>query len=241
MPKTIVYITDLHLDETVPFDNGVDARNNWTRILNDIASRAIDQLIFGGDIGEPSAYEWFFDSVKNYSGKLYLTLGNHDQYEIVKNYYSNKFEESNSELFYDHEDNNFNYIYLDSSSDKISDVQLNWLRKEIAAATKKIILFIHHPVLGLDTAVDREFPLQNRDIVKKVLLSSEKEIKIFSGHYHMEERIAEDNITQYITPSGSFQIEKTKDKIRINKSRFGYRLIELERTNIKTKLIMFDS
>ena len=57
----------------------------------------------------------------------------------------------------------------------------------------------------------------------------------------MEEQIAEDNITQYITPSGSFQIEKTKDKIRINKSRFGYRLIELEGTNIKTKLIMFDS
>ena len=241
MPKTIAYVTDIHLDETVPFDNGVDARNNWNKILNDISSKQVDQLVFGGDIGDPSSYEWFFDSLKNYSGKLYLTLGNHDQYQAVKNYYSNKFQQNGSELFYDYEDNNFKYIYLDSSSEKISDEQLDFLRKEIAATPKKIILFIHHPVLGIDTAVDRKFPLRNRDIVKKILLSSKKDIQLFCGHYHMEEQMAEGNITQYITPSSSFQIEKTKDKIITNKNRFGYRLIELEGTDIRTKVIMFTS
>jgi Icc protein len=241
MPKTIAYITDLHLDETVPFDNGVDARNNWTRILGDIASKQIDQLTFGGDIGEPSSYGWFFDSLKKYSGHLYLTLGNHDQYGSVKNYYSNKFLQNNKELFYDFEDDHFEYIYLDSSSEKISDEQLDFLRKKIIAASKRIILFIHHPVLGIDTAVDREFPLKNRDVVKDVLLSGKKNIQLFCGHYHMEEYRSENNITQYITPSSSFQIEKTKDKIITNKNRFGYRLIELEGTDIKTKVIMFDS
>ncbi|MBK7884551.1 MAG: hypothetical protein IPJ81_12770 [Chitinophagaceae bacterium] len=46
MKKTIAYITDIHLDEKFPMDNGVDARGNWNIILADINKRQIDEVVF---------------------------------------------------------------------------------------------------------------------------------------------------------------------------------------------------
>jgi Icc protein len=62
MKKTITYITDIHLDEKFSMDNGVDARKNWNIILADINQRQIDEVIFGGDIGEAAANKYFWDT-----------------------------------------------------------------------------------------------------------------------------------------------------------------------------------
>ena len=62
MNQKIAYITDIHLDEKFPLDTGVDTRENWKIILNDISSRGINEIIFGGDIGEKTANKWFFES-----------------------------------------------------------------------------------------------------------------------------------------------------------------------------------
>jgi hypothetical protein len=50
--KKIAYITDIHLDEQLPIDQGVDTRKNWEIILNDVSKKGIKEIIFGGDIGE---------------------------------------------------------------------------------------------------------------------------------------------------------------------------------------------
>ena len=50
--KKIAYITDIHLDEQLPIDQGVDTRKNWEIILNDVSKKGIKEIIFGGDLGE---------------------------------------------------------------------------------------------------------------------------------------------------------------------------------------------
>ena len=85
MNKKITYVTEIHLDEKFPMEQGVDTRKNWKTILNDISSRDIYDIIFGGDIGEKAVNKWFFESLRNFT--FAITLGNHDFYnEMIKHY-----------------------------------------------------------------------------------------------------------------------------------------------------------
>ena len=47
------------------------------------------------------------------------------------------------------------------------------------------------------------------------------------------------NISQFITPSVSFQIEKSKNTIEINTRIFGYRIIELREDHIFSQVRQF--
>ncbi len=50
---------------------------------------------------------------------------------------------------------------------------------------KKLLFFTHHPIINCgDTIMDIKYPLENRDIILEKLINTEKEINIFSGHYH---------------------------------------------------------
>ena len=159
MNNKIAYITDIHLDEQFPIDQGVNRRINWKTILKDISSKKIDKVIFGGDIGEKSSNQWFFESLENYN--ISISLGNHDYFSEVIKYYSNGVDKKQNELYYSEESTFYKCIFLDSSSGSISQNQIDWLKKELTI-NKKIIIFIHHPILAVDSEVDRRFSLKER-------------------------------------------------------------------------------
>lgn len=234
--KKIAYITDIHLDEQFPIDQGVDARKNWKTILNDVSEKGIGEIIFGGDIGEKTVNKWFFESLQNYN--VAITLGNHDYFYEVVNYHSIEIAKDQTELYYSQEYNYYKFLFLDSSSGSISQEQLNWFKKELLTK-KNIILFIHHPILGVDTKVDKQFALKNRNLLKTELQNLENDVVIFCGHYHFEDEKSNSNIRQYITPASSYQVEKIPDEIKVNSTTFGYRIIELNKNEINTEVIMF--
>lgn len=236
MNKKIAYVTDIHLDEKFPMDKGFDARKNWKIILNDISSRGIDEIIFGGDIGDKTVNKWFFESLRNYT--ISITLGNHDYYSEVIKHYNLGVVEKQTELYYSQERGYYKCIFLDSSSGSISQEQFDWFKKELFT-TKNIILFIHHPILAVDAEVDKRFALKERNRIKTELLNFENDVIIFCGHYHFEDEKNNDNIRQYITPASSYQVEKIPNEIKVNNDTFGYRIIELNKKEINTDLIMF--
>src|SRR5690349_17513832 len=150
--RTIAYITDIHLNEQYPKELGVDAEKNWQLILEDVKSRNVNEIIFGGDIGEASAHNWFFRSLEEF--KWRITLGNHDVFrEVLKSAPAHS-SVDNPELYYSDETTFLKYIFLDSSSSEISPLQLMWLEEQLKTG-KKIILFLHHPILAVETAVDK--------------------------------------------------------------------------------------
>lgn len=61
------FITDIHLDEAFPKEAGVDSHKNWNWILNDLQSKNIQEVIFGGDIGEYTSNNYFFESLKAFN------------------------------------------------------------------------------------------------------------------------------------------------------------------------------
>ncbi len=232
--KRIAFLTDVHLDEQFPNDNNVDPRKNFETVLADISQQGIAEIIFGGDIGEASAHNYFFNAIKHFSAKL--ILGNHDRYEYVKEHFSDDFNKK--ELYYKVEDENYLYIFLDTSLDEISNNQLQWLQVELASS-KKIILFIHHPILSINTAVDKMYPLKNRIQLKVILLNHEKNITVFCGHYHMNDEQEHKNIKQITTQSLSFQLVKNATELKVDNSNFGYRIIEIYEDKIETHLVNF--
>jgi len=232
--KQIAFITDIHLDEQFPIDNNVNPKKNFENILLDIKNRKISELVFGGDIGEPTSHNYFFEKLQNFS--VNLILGNHDKFENVKLHYVKNKERK--ELYYKSEDENYQYIFLDTSVDELSKTQLDWLQKELSE-NKELILFVHHPILEIETPVDKLYPLKNREELKLVLENFENNVTIFCGHYHMNDDQEFKNIKQYTTQSMSFQLVKNSTEIEVDNSNFGYRIIKISNNRIETEFINF--
>ena len=182
--KSITYITDLHAEEDFPKNNGVDEKARWNHILEDIKSRGITNIVFGGDIGTPESNAWFFDSLKDFS--VDITLGNHDTFDEVVQHFGSDLSSVTGQLCYSKEDDFFRYIFLDSSKGVINQEQLNWLNNELQFQKKKLV-FIHHPVIGINVEADRAYTLADRDQVLEILTNSAQPIILFCGHYHMND------------------------------------------------------
>ena len=234
--KRIGFITDLHLDEPDPFGKKVDPRANFDRILDHISKSGIEEIVFGGDIGESSAHPYFFSRIEHY--RFRLILGNHDHFTEVTNFYNPI--DRRTELFYHLEDEWSKYLFLDSSSDSISNQQISWLTKELDTS-KTILVFIHHPVLQVETPADKLFPLKNRDQLKNLLVQIQNEVIIVCGHYHLDDEHTFKNVKQIITPSACFQLVKHAKTLEIDNTSFGYRIINFNGSRFETELILFQS
>lgn len=248
-PKAIAYVTDAHIGQRIVLGGKAESgkmhylsepeedKDNLELILEDIAERGITEVVFGGDIGTKDANKWLFNLMVKCGFKLRMVLGNHDTFSEVSEHYSSS--DSDDELKYAYEEGDFKYIYLDSSSNSIRDHQLSWLQQEMNTG-KKVLLFLHHPVLEIDTPLDRAGAALNaREKIRAALMEAKRETVIFCGHYHMEDDAIDGNIRQLLTPAASYQIEKLSDEIAIGEQSFGYRLIEIDGSELSTEVVMF--
>lgn len=227
--KQIAFVTDTHLQDPITTRYAVDAESNWQRILADLKDRNITDVIFGGDIGEADILPHFFGTLQPFN--LHLVLGNHDSFDDVAPYFNPGIQ--GEELYYHVDSGDTRFIFMDSSAETISDMQLEWLSAELSS-DKLLIVCIHHPVLNTGTAMDRLYPLKNRDAVSAILQQSNKPVYIFCGHYHTSDERTENNITQFVTRAASFQVEKHADEVIITNNGFGYRIIELDVESVNT-------
>jgi 3',5'-cyclic AMP phosphodiesterase CpdA len=198
----------------------------------------VSEIIFGADIGTSAAHKWFFDLISGHGFNLRLVLGNHDSLPQVCLHYQPPSPGELAELAYTGQDAFIKYIYIDSSSNKISATQFSWLKRELVT-DKKVLLFVHHPVLRIDTPLDAAgAALEDREKIADALRSSQNEIIVFCGHYHMEDETIDRNVRQYSTPAASYLIEKAAKSIAVDKQAFGYRLIKIEGKEISTEAVL---
>lgn len=223
------------MDEQFPKDFGVDARRNLKLILEDVRRKNISEIIIGGDMGETTAKE-FFELLKDYT--LHVTLGNHDAFTDVTKYFTKYTQEGRSELYYSFEEGAFKYIFLDSSSEQLSQAQLQWLEDELQT-DRSLLIFLHHPVLPVNTGIDKLYPLRNRDSLRSLLQDFPQSITIFCGHYHIDDETTSGHIRQFITPAASVQIRKDSDTLQLYNGPFGYRIINIEEDSVTTELILY--
>ncbi|WP_196889555.1 metallophosphoesterase family protein [Aureivirga sp. CE67] len=237
MIEKIAHITDLHLDEYFPFKDKITTRKRLDYIINDIKKNNIQHIVCTGDIGEGDGVSYFFKKIETFNTSV--TLGNHDNFFEISKYYKTGVNFDSKKIYKSQEYISFKIIYLDSSSGVIDEKQLIWLKKELKTA-KPIIIFIHHPIIKLDLKVDEIGKLINRKNLIEILTQVKNEITIYCGHYHIESTSFYKNLKQFITPAVAFQIKKDLNKIEIDKTISGYRIIQIENTNLTSKINLFD-
>ena len=204
MEKRIAHITDTHLGDTTAIDRGANPKKNLQEVLEHIAANKIDEIIVTGDLGDKESLSWLFEKLQSYKPGFKVILGNHDHIEEIAKYYK-AIKPLTGELYYTFEDEVYKYVFMDSSSAVVSKEQLKWLKDEINTL-KKIIVFIHHPILGFSTGMDKVYPLKNRDKINNILQEARNPVTVFCGHYHMPDKRTDGKVTQYITPRLHLQI-----------------------------------
>jgi 3',5'-cyclic-AMP phosphodiesterase len=234
--KRIAFLTDSHLDEAHPLGQGFDTVVRLERALADIKSRNITDIVFGGDIGATSAYPYFFEKMQDFNS--HVLLGNHDRFADARTFLQTDLHKSAH--YYKLQDEQYQHLFLDTSLEELSEEQLLWLQTAIVPK-KPMILYVHHPILAVDTPVDKSYPLKNRDEVLPILLAHNAPVHVFCGHYHMSDESQFENVQQYITPALAFQIVQEATEIQIDNSSFGYRIIEIGAQGIETYLVRFST
>lgn len=229
--KKIAFITDLHLLEKNVEKKGVDTVLNWKTVLQDVKAKGISRIILGGDLGDKEALPIIFGDIEDL--EFQLILGNHDKITDFSRFYPEV--QGKQELFYSSQINGFDCIFLDSSSYKISKEQQKYLKNRLTGASKPVV-FIHHPIVGDGSWMDREHPLTNRIKVEDILHQSGKKVTVISGHYHHEVENSSVEIRQFIAPAVSYQILNSKF-YQADTESFGYLVLEFSEQSINIETV----
>lgn len=239
---TIAQITDTHIPPIGELLRGeVDSRSRLLNVIADVKKYEPDMIVFSGDMaaedGTEEIYYWIRKSIENIETTICFIPGNHDDVNLMKRYLDIKQMVFEGELFYFKDIERFRIVFLDSSSEKLSSCQLNWLKEKHDDTKKFLILFVHHPLdLCGCKHMDRKYPLRNISEVRKVIEECDRIKYIFSGHYHIEKSKKIHQATQYLTPSTAFQILSEPEKCVADYKNYGWRFIELDECKMNTEV-----
>lgn len=231
----IAFITDIHLHEKNVSKKGVDTEQNWKIVLQDLKSKGISRIILGGDLGEKHSLPIIFDDMNDLEFKI--ILGNHDKINDFNVFFPET--QGKQEFFYSAEINGSDCIFLDSSSYKLSKKQKKYLKNWLTEAVNPVV-FVHHPIIGDGSWMDREHSLKNKLSLEEILHQNEKPVTVISGHYHHGFETASAKIRQYIAPAVSYQILNSKIYQADTKS-FGYLILDFSGGSMAVETVKFSS
>ena len=237
----ILKLTDLHIGERGEDTFGVDVRANFCAILQEIKSNKPDHIVLTGDLcfntGQLETYQWIYNQMQALGVPYSVIPGNHDDSEQIASVFGLQEQLQNGQLYFSTSMAGNQAVYLDSGPGVVSDEQLTWLRKEVHAASGRLVVWIHHPpALAGVPFMDINYPLRNHEEVQEILLETDRKVDLFCGHYHVEKTLSIHNLRIHITPSLFFQMDQQSPTFQVDHHRIGYREIILGARSLKTKV-----
>lgn len=243
----ICFITDLHIDKDGIFPFDTDTRSRFLKILKHIAQKHYDMLVIGGDLcnrtGDTEVYEWIKYHLDALNMPYYMISGNHDSSTLMAEVFNMKHLLTVNELFYHLSFLHVGDIYfLDTSPGTKSDIQYTWLEEKIRnQVDKDVIICMHHPPIlsGSKHMEPQYFFRQSEKFLDMCLRFKDKRFIIFSGHYHMARTVLKDNITLFISPATSIQIDPNSAELIKDMVNFGYREIFMDHHTITMTNVVY--
>jgi hypothetical protein len=136
--------------------------------------------------------------LKRFNGPTYHVLGNHDMDSISKIQFLKCVDNTNidsNRSYYSFDSNGLHYVVLDANyrtdgadyedgnfdwtDANIPSKELNWLKRDLAAAPRAVIVFIHQLLDGTGSIY-----VKNAAQVRQILEASGKVLTVFQGHHH---------------------------------------------------------
>ncbi len=200
-----VHISDTHISTEASYDllgvNTFTASVKLVEALNKLPVQP-DFIIHTGDVasvnGEPEAYTLAEKIFKKLKAPIYYASGNHDISEnlirtlkmSVRHSLSDTPDFSNSYFF---NLGGIDFITLDGRGPReidphgiVTPGQITELEKKLSKNNNPTVIFIHFPLLPLEsTWLDRDMLLINGLDIHKLLVRFKNKIRgVFSGHVH---------------------------------------------------------
>lgn len=226
----IIQLTDLHIDAPGEETYGIDVRQNFLDAVAYIVARQPDYVVVSGDLclsqASPAIYVWIKIQLDAMAIPYFLLSGNHDDPRVMSDSFDCPHLLQGGELYYAAELSGETVLFLDTTARRVSDAQLDWLRAQMAALPRELLLFMHHPpCIGGVPFMDRLHGLLNMAEVQAVLHAHGHPINVFTGHYHVDKTIQEGLVNVHITPSSFYQINQHEVDFAPDHRRVGLRHI----------------
>jgi predicted phosphodiesterase len=187
------------------YRHSLDKLTEYVELMND---QKVDFLVELGDFKDQNnppveqrtiTYLRAVEKIlQKFNGPTYHVLGNHDMDSISKEQFLSNVESTDIDQAKSHYSFDFNgvhFVVLDANykSDgtdydhgnfdwtdaNIPPTELNWLRQDLAAACRPVIVFIHQLLDGTGPVY-----VNNAADVRQILEQSDKVMAVFQGHHH---------------------------------------------------------
>lgn len=237
----IFQITDLHIGgtEEQPFE--VDVRQNFLRMLDEMAKHNYDLLVITGDLcyedGDVEIYRWIRAQLEERQLTYLIIPGNHDEEAMLISSFDLP-SELGENYFFHFTAPEPPVAFLNSGKGFVSDQQVDTLQQFLLANQAPICLFMHHPPVPMGVPyMDNNHAIRDTEQLLQVLTEHPYPITIFTGHYHVEKSLRWKNLDIHITPSCFFQINWREQDFAVDHHRCAFRWIEWNGERLQHGLI----
>lgn len=224
-------LSDIHIGEDENLVQDIDVRGNFQKALNSKSMQDLDLLVLSGDLanenGEPGAYKYIAEVLKNYDKPWCVIPGNHDRLDVMEQYFDLSGKVHNGRCYYRYDINDRSIFFLDSADGTISKDQLEWFKAEANAVEGEMILFTHYPPCFCGHRfMDMRYHMKNIVEVQEVFSSIKNLTHIYVGHYHSQFKVNVGRQLVHVSPSIQMQIDPDVPYFRLKSSAPGWQVIK---------------
>lgn len=230
----IIQVSDLHIDGSNNHPNGVDVRSNFLKVLDKLQEFESDFLVVSGDLSYRNAdkeiYRWIQDQLKSLDLPVFVIAGNHDDPLLLAEiFHPDKPTSSVGKLYYFYKKEEEFFFFLDSGDSTMGKQQFKWLEDmNKKYDPKRIFLFMHHPPIHAGVPhMDGKHAFREMDYFDELISTFNKEIYVFSGHYHFQKNIKRKNLSLHICPSTFFHLNGENLDFQHDHNIPGFQIIDI--------------
>lgn len=249
MSLRIIQISDLHLfNDPETIFRGVPMRAALDDVLSHIRHHHAehDLLVVTGDIAhdeKKQTYELFQCHLGAGLTNFRLIPGNHDNRRYMREVFPGETgQESGTICFEEHLDG-WALLGLDTHvpgelHGEVGSTHLQWLLAKLAGhADQRVVLFMHHPPVPVNSPWVDAIGLREREVFARVVTAFPNVEAIFTGHVHQEFCGRLDRIVVHTTPSVAVQFSPDTERLECAPVPPGYRIIDLSDAGVKTHVV----
>ena len=238
-PMKIAQITDTHISADGGPRDGVDMRESFLWALDAVRASGCELLVLSGDLVgtdvDFDAYPWIAQQVAALDIPSLVLSGNHDDTRRLAEAFDARDAFRDGCLFDVREMAGVVIYGLDTSSQRLSNRQLEWLEADLARRRgARALLFLHHPPIVCGCRfMDSHGPLLDREKVWRRIVDLGAIDHVFCGHYHTHKVVERDGIQVVICPSTMLQISQQSVGFEIEHRRPGYLEIDVDDDGVR--------
>ena len=236
-------VSDIHIGEDEGFVQGIDVRANFESALKSKSMRDLDLLVLSGDLanedGEPGAYRFISEQVKDFRVPVLVIPGNHDRLDTMAEFFDLADKIHGGKCYFKYEMDGHTLFFLDSACGTVSGEQLEWLKSEAAKIQGEVFLFMHHPpCLCGHRFMDARYSLKNKEEVQSALADIPNLTHIFCGHYHSHFEMDMGRQKVHVAPSTQMQIDSHAPNFILKSSAPEWMTIEIGENFVETAVYL---